>query len=65
VVDIRIIAAAYLFCQELSPSFEVASEPEASVSVSAALRRGKKFQVMIYLWKMLNADDILVCTADF
>jgi hypothetical protein len=45
VVDVRIVGGGLPVLPGTASSFEVTSVPEASVSMSAALRRAKKFQV--------------------
>jgi hypothetical protein len=46
-------------------SFEMASVPEESVSMSAALKGAKNFRVTTSLGGMFNAGDVLFCTAAF
>jgi hypothetical protein len=65
VVDVRIIGGGLPVLPGTASSFEVASVPEASVSMSAALRGAKKFRVTTALGGIFKAVDVLVCTAAF
>jgi hypothetical protein len=64
-VDGRIIGGGLPVLPETASSFEVASVPEASVSMSAALRGVKKFRVTTSLGGMSKAIDVLICTVAF
>jgi hypothetical protein len=65
VVDVRIIGGGLPVSPRTAFSFELASVPEASVSMSAALRGEKKFRVTNSFGWMYKAVDVLVCTVAF
>jgi Ca2+/Na+ antiporter len=61
VVDVRIIGGGLPALPGTASSFEVASVPEASVSMSASLRGRKKFRVTTSLGGMFN--EATFCSA--
>jgi hypothetical protein len=63
VIDVRIIGGGLPDFPGTASSFEVATVPEASVSMSAALTGAKKFQVTISFGGIFKTGEVLVCTA--
>jgi hypothetical protein len=65
VVDVRNIGGGLPVLPGTASSFELASVPEASVSMSAALRGAKNFRVTTTFGGMFKAVNVLVCTVSF
>jgi hypothetical protein len=65
VVGVRIIGGGLPVLPGTASSFELASVPEASVSMSAALRGAKTFRVTTSFGGMFKAGDVSFCTAAF